>query len=74
MKCPDCDHPKLEITHVYAAGDSAESRNLKCPSCGHKASSVTFLVKRPQKRNGGKGAWALSKKLQKGQIENPIDD
>ena len=75
MNCPRCKgEVRLDVTHVFAAGDEAETRNLKCRSCGYKASSITFLVQRPQARRKGKGAWALSKQIRAGTIENPLSD
>lgn len=73
MKCPNCKDQKLQVTHVFSAGSSAETRSLRCPECGHKASSITFLVQRPQ-RGTGRGAWALSKQIRSGKLENPAQD
>lgn len=71
MKCPSCDCKHMEITHVYSAGDRAETRNLVCPVCGFKSSSITFMVDRPQKRKKGFAAIALADKIVEGKIQAP---
>ncbi|MEY5098844.1 MAG: hypothetical protein RJA36_1563 [Pseudomonadota bacterium] len=71
MKCPNCNAPHMEVTHVYAAGERAEARNLVCPKCRFKSSSVTFLVDRPQKRKKGFAAIALANKILEGKIVEP---
>lgn len=71
MKCPNCEHPHMDVTHVYSAGDRAETRNLVCSKCRFRASSITFLVDRPQKRKKGFAAIALADKIVEGKIEEP---
>lgn len=70
MKCARCQD-KLEVTHVYAAGDRAETRNLVCPTCGFKATTVTFLVDRPQHSKRGFSARGLRAKILEGKLEAP---
>lgn len=72
MNCPRCKKHKLQVTHVYDAGDSAETRNLRCLGCDYRASSITFLVVREQRVAPGRGGWALSKKIRSGVIANPV--
>lgn len=71
MKCPNCDDVSLEVTHVRPAGETAEARDLWCPVCRYRASSVTFLIERPQQRKHGHGAWALAKKILSGKLARP---
>jgi hypothetical protein len=71
MKCPNCAAPHMEITHVYQAGDRAETRNLVCPKCRFRSSSVTFMVDRPQNRKKGFAAIALADKIVEGVIVEP---
>lgn len=72
MKCPNCE-TRMDVLQVYDAGDSAQTRSLQCRECNYRASSVSFLVDRPQKRTRGKGAWALKKKIENGEMESPAD-
>jgi hypothetical protein len=71
MKCPNCPEEHMCVTHVYSAGDRAESRNLRCPTCGFKSSSITFLIERPQGRKYGLGGQALASKILSGKIQKP---
>ena len=73
MNCPNCQDTRLDVTHTFSAGDNAETRNLKCRVCGYRASSMTFLVRRPQERKKGKGGRALSLLIRSGTIINPVD-
>ncbi len=61
----------MSVTHVYSAGDRAETRNLRCPTCGFKSSSITFLIDRPQARKYGLGGQALASKIVSGKIQQP---
>lgn len=74
MKCPSCDSGKLSVMRVYAAGNNAETRDLSCPECGYKASSITFLVERPQGRKRGRGSMALKRQIERGEVANPVDE
>lgn len=74
MNCPACD-AKMTVTHTYMAGGRAETRNLRCPACGCRASSVTFLIERPQfvkqRGQGGRGGEYLRAKILKGEVRPP---
>lgn len=67
MKCPKCSD-KLHVTHVYQAGETGETRDLRCGACGFKASSVTFLVERPQAHKKGQGGMALKRRIESGKL------
>jgi len=71
MICPNCKDAKLGVTQVFSAGDSAESRNLVCRTCGFRATSLTFIIPRPQERRRGHAAKAMADKIKKGQIRPP---
>lgn len=73
MKCPNCPDEHLYITHTYSAGDQGETRNLKCMICGFRASSITFMVERPQNRKWGVGGFVLAKKILAGEIKSPLE-
>lgn len=72
MNCPNCKDQKLAVTHVFSAGENAETRNLRCFECGFKSTSVTFLVPRTQERRWGGGGYALAKRVRAGTVKNPV--
>ena len=74
MRCKNCES-KMDVLQVYDAGDTAQTRSLQCRECGYRASSVTFLVERPQRaRPRGFGAWALKKRIESGDLRSPLID
>lgn len=46
MICPRCQTP-LGV-YMTARGVNLESRDYKCPSCSYRATSLNFLIERPQ--------------------------
>lgn len=78
MQCPKCKSAKLAVLTVLAAGDMAETRDLKCSECGYRSSSITILVPRSQDRGGTrrgkKGAWALAKRIKGGELRDVLDE
>ncbi len=59
----------MRVTHTYQVqGEAAETRALKCPQCGFRATSIAFLVERPQRKKRGRGAVAMAQKVASGDV------
>lgn len=74
MRCPRCQSD-LGVLRTLQATAAAETRDLKCRACGYRATSVTFLLDRPQHAPvgplGESGAHAIRSKIQRGEVRPP---
>lgn len=68
MKCPECDSNLSVI--VTKRGAEVESRDLLCPVCKHRATSITFLIPRENKKPRGATSRSLLPLAEEGAFDS----